>query len=136
FSRRTGSELGLFATQQTKGDLLVRLKARGDRHRSADDVIEDMRGKIREVVPGMDVEFVQLLQDMLGDLEGNPTPIEVKVFGDDANVLVELSEKVEEMSGKTAGVVAIVGVKGGNPELTWQIDPAAAGRLGLSVTDV
>ena len=28
FSRRTGSELGLFATQQNKGDIVVRLKPR------------------------------------------------------------------------------------------------------------
>jgi len=134
--RRTGSELGLFATQQNTGDILVRLKARGERDRTADEIISELRDKLAEAAPGMEIEFVQLLQDMLGDLEGNPTPIEVKVFGDDANVLAELSEKVEEMIGKIAGVVDIVGVKGGNPELTWQIDPAAAGRLGLSVADV
>ncbi|PYQ20591.1 MAG: hypothetical protein DMF81_18125, partial [Acidobacteria bacterium] len=83
FSRRTGSELGLFATEPNKGDLLVRLKPRGQRHRSAEAVIEDLRPKIHDAVPSMDVEFVQLLQDMIGDLEGNPTPIEVKIFGDD-----------------------------------------------------
>jgi multidrug efflux pump subunit AcrB len=32
--------------------------------------------------------------------------------------------------------VDIVGVQRGNPELTWQIDPVAAGRLGLTVADV
>ncbi len=29
---------------------------------------------------------------MLGDLEGNPEPIEVKIFGDDPDVLGELAE--------------------------------------------
>ena len=38
-------------------------------------------------MPGMTIEFVQLLQDMLGDLEGNPEPIEVKIFGDDLPTL-------------------------------------------------
>src|SRR6185503_1049135 len=84
----------------------------------------------------MEIEFVQLLQDMLGDLEGNPTPIEVKIFGDDAEVLAELGEQVEEMLGKVEGLVDIVGVQSGNPEVTWQIDPTAAGRLGLTISDV
>ena len=47
--------------------------------------------------PLVDIEFVQLLQDMLGDLEGNPEPIEVKIFGDDPTRLAELAEPVEEM---------------------------------------
>ena len=134
--RRTGSELGLFATQQNSGDVLVRLKPRNQRDRSSEEIISDLRDKLAEAAPGMEIEFVQLLQDMLGDLEGNPTPIEVKIFGDDAAVLAELGEKVEEMLGKVEGLVDIVGVQSGNPEVTWQIDPTAAGHLGLTVTDV
>jgi CzcA family heavy metal efflux pump len=134
--RRTGSELGLFATQQNSGDVLVRLKPRAQRERSSEEVIQDLRDKLAEVAPGMEIEFVQLLQDMLGDLEGNPTPIEVKIFGDDTQVLAGLGEQVEEILSKVEGVVDVVGVQGGNPEQTWQIDPAAAGRLGLSVAEV
>ena len=134
--RRTGSELGLFATQANSGDVLVRLKARGQRSRSSEEVISDLRDELHEAAPGLDIEFVQLLQDMLGDLEGNPTPIEVKVFGDDANVLAEIGEQMEDILGKVEGVVDIVGVQNGNPEMAWQVDPVAAGRLGLTVADV
>ena len=134
--RRTGSELGLFATQQNTGDILVRLKPRAERERAAEEIISDLRGKLAAAAPGMEIEFVQLLQDMLGDLEGNPTPIEVKVFGDDADVLAELGGRMEEMLSGVAGVVDVVGVQRGNPEVTWQVDPTAAGRLGLSVEDV
>jgi CzcA family heavy metal efflux pump len=134
--RRTGSELGLFATQSNSGDVLVRLKPRAQRSRNADAIISDLRDKLSEAAPGMDIEFVQLLQDMLGDLEGNPTPVEVKIFGDDAAVLAELGEQAEEMLGHVSGVVDIVGVQKGNPEQTWRIDPAAAGRLGVTVEDV
>jgi CzcA family heavy metal efflux pump len=136
FSRRTGSELGLFATLPNKGDLVVRLKPRGQRDRSADAIIDEMREKIHEAVPSMDVEFVQLLQDMIGDLEGNPTPIEVKVFGDDQAKLEDLAEQVEEKIKDIKGVVDLVGVEKSNPEVTWEIDPVAAGRLGLTVTQV
>jgi CzcA family heavy metal efflux pump len=135
FTRRTGSELGLFATQQNKGDVLVRLKPRG-RRRPSEDVIAELRDKFAEAVPELDIEFVQLLQDMIGDLEGNPTPIEIKVFGDDPDTLADIGEKVEQILGTVDGVVDLVGVERGNPETTWTLDPTAIGRLGLNATQV
>jgi CzcA family heavy metal efflux pump len=135
FTRRTGSELGIFATQQNSGDILVRLKPRNQR-RPADEVIDDLREKLGEAAPGVEIEFIQLLQDMIGDLEGAPTPIEVKVFGDDLDTLAGISEQVEEMLEGTSGVVDVVGLQRGTPEATWEIDAVAAGRLGLSVAQV
>jgi CzcA family heavy metal efflux pump len=136
FSRRTGSELGLFATQPNKGDLVVRLKPRGQRHRSSDAIVEEMRGKIQEQAPELEVEFVQLLQDMIGDLEGNPTPIEVKIFGDDADTLAALAEEIQPKLEKIKGVVDLVGVERGTPEVAWEIDKVAVARLGLTVEQV
>lgn len=136
YSRRTGSELGLFATPQNTGDILVRLEPRGDRARTAEEIISDLRPRLLEAAPAAEIEFVQLLQDMLGDLEGNPTPIEVKIFGDDPDVLEKTAEPVEELLGKIDGVVDIVGTQRGNPEVTWTVDSAAAGRAGLSVEQV
>jgi len=135
FTRRTGSELGLFATQQNSGDILVRLKPRSGR-RSSEEVINDLRDKLAEAAPGVEIEFIQLLQDMIGDLEGAPTPVEVKVFGDSPDTLADISENVEKILEGTSGVVDIVGVQRGNPEATWDIDPVAVGRLGLTVTQV
>src|SRR4029453_2275774 len=82
YSRRTGSELGLFATAQNSGDLLVRLKPRHLRSHSSEEIISEVRERAQKAAPLVDMEFIQLLQDMLGDLEGNPEPVEVKIFGD------------------------------------------------------
>ena len=136
YSRRTGSELGLFATAQNTGDILVRLKPRSEREHSSEEIISEMRPKLQEAAPLAEIEFVQLLQDMLGDLEGAPTPIEIKIFGDDTAVLEELAEPVEAMLENTEGVVDVVGMQRGNPEVTWTIDPVAAGRFGTTVEDV
>jgi CzcA family heavy metal efflux pump len=136
YSRRTGSELGLFATQQNTGDILVRLKPRGARNRSADEIIASLRDSIGEAVPDTEIEFVQLLQDMLGDLEGNPDPIEVKVFGDDPETLSDLAGEVASRVEKVDGVVDVVAPTRGNPEVTWQIDPLKAGAIGLTVEQV
>ncbi|MEA2562233.1 MAG: hypothetical protein QOH06_3737 [Acidobacteriota bacterium] len=136
FSRRTGAELGLFATQPNTGDILVRLKPRSDRDRSSEEVIAGLRPKLAEAVPGMDLEFVQLLQDMIGDLEGAAEPLEVKIFGDDAATLTALAEKVQAEVEGVQGVVDVVGPQQGAPETTWRIDPEAAGRAGLTIEQV
>lgn len=136
FSRRTGSELGIFATEQNKGDILVRLKPRRERARSAEEVIDALRPQLLAAAPGMEIEFAQILQDMLGDLEGTPTPIEVKIFGDDPDTLERLAKEVEPVLSGVRGVVDVVGVQRGSPEVIWQVDPVAAGRLGLTVDQV
>jgi CzcA family heavy metal efflux pump len=136
FQRRTGSELGLFATEITKGDILVRLVPRSKRERDADEVIDSLRDELHDAAPGLEIEFVQLLQDMLGDLEGNPTPIEVKIFGDDPKVLDSFAGKAEAALESVSGVVDIVGPQPGNPEVEWQVDPVATARVGLTVSDI
>ena len=136
YVRRTGSELGMFATQMNSGDVLVRLKPRGERHRSAEEIITELRDALTKAVPDTEIEFVQLLQDMLGDLEGNPDPIEVKIFGDDQEQLAELAEQVETRLGKIKGVVDMVGIEEGGPESTWAVDPIGAARIGLTVEQV
>src|SRR5256885_14341394 len=70
-SRRTGAELGLSAvTEANRGDLTVKLKSKRDR--DVDQVIDDVRAKINQQEPAVLVEFPQLLQDMIGDLTGEP----------------------------------------------------------------
>src|SRR5229473_2761246 len=65
-SRRTGMQLGLASvTEANTGDVSVKLKV--DRSRGIDEVIEEVRSKIKAEEPALDVEFIQILQDMIGD---------------------------------------------------------------------
>src|SRR5262249_25734840 len=57
-------------------------------------------------------------------------------FGDDPATLETIAEQVEPLVGGVPGVVDLVGVQKGNPEMTWTIDPIASGRLGLTVSQV
>ncbi|HEV8130780.1 MAG TPA: efflux RND transporter permease subunit [Acidobacteriota bacterium] len=134
FARRTGAEMGLFATQQNRGDIVVKLKPK--RSRSANEIIADERDKMAVAVPGVIIEFVQILSDLLGDLEGNPEPVEVKIFGDDLDQLASLAAKVEEKLHHIDGVVDIKGVLRGNPEMVLQIDPVRAARAGLTAAEI
>ena len=136
FSRRTGAELGLFATEQNKGDILVKLKPRSQRNRSADEVIADLREQFAKTVNGVDVEFVQLLQDMLGDLEGSPEPIEVKIFGSNSDELNKIADELGPQIQKIQGLVDYKGPQRGNPELLIDVDTAQASHVGLTVAQV
>jgi multidrug efflux pump subunit AcrB len=132
FSRRTGSQLGFFATEPNEGDILVRLK--DDRSRNSDEVIDDLRGQIEEKYPQANAEFVKLLEDVINDLAGEARPVEIKLFGNDLQVLqraaTELGERVEQIPG----IVELYnGVSAGSPELVARIDPVRAGRAGLTV---
>jgi CzcA family heavy metal efflux pump len=136
FARRTGTELGLFATPQNSGDIVVRLKPRWDRKRTSEEVVDDLRGTFEKDMPGMTIEFVLLLQDMLGDLEGSPEPIEVKIFGDDLPTLARLADSVAEKMHKVDGVVDIVAPQRGNPEIDVRVDPTRAAKAGFTVDQV
>src|SRR6185503_4376434 len=102
-SRRTGAELGLFATEQNTGDIVVRLKDANKRDRSSFEVIDEVRTKINTAVPRLHIEFVQILSDVINDLAGAANPVEVKLFGSDLAQLeaygAKLGEKMEEVPG-------------------------------------
>jgi CzcA family heavy metal efflux pump len=136
FSRRTGAELGLFATEQNKGDILVKLKPQSERHRGIDEIINGLREDITKNISGVDVEFIQILQDMLGDLEGAPEPIEIKIFGSDSDQLNTIAEGLSSQLQKVQGLVDYKGPQRGNPEFVIQVDPALASHVGLTVDQV
>jgi Cu/Ag efflux pump CusA len=113
---------------------VVKLKPQSARKRSADEVISELRATFAAQMPGMTIEFVQLLQDMLGDLEGNPEPIEVKIFGDDLGQLGGLASRTAERLKKIPGIVDLVVPQRGNPEVAVRIDPARTAQVGFRLT--
>src|SRR6202030_168818 len=63
-SRRTGLQLGWAAvTEPNTGDIAVKL--RPDRKRDIYTVIADIRAQVQKAEPSLDVEFVQVLQDVI-----------------------------------------------------------------------
>jgi len=136
FSRRTGAELGLFATELNVGDILVKMKPRSQRKRSTIIVIDDLRGQIAHDIPGVQVEFIQLLQDMIGDLEGSAEPVEVKLFGSSMPLLAQVADEIGPKLRKIPGLVDYKATQKGNPEIVFHVDPTLSGRLGLTVDQV
>src|SRR5262249_20980641 len=131
FSRRTGAELGLFATEQNKGDILIKLKPRSERVRGIDEIMDDLRADITKSITVVDIEFIQILQDMLGDLEGSPEPVEVKIFGSNSDDLNKIADDLGSKIQKIPGIVDFKGPRAGNPELLINVDPTQAAHVGL-----
>ncbi|HEY8062156.1 MAG TPA: efflux RND transporter permease subunit [Gemmatimonadales bacterium] len=136
-SRRTGAELGLFATEQNRGDLVARLKAPGQRDRSSDEIIDDVRARIAKAVPRLRVEFVQILSDVINDLAGAARPVELKLYGTDLAALESYGKKLADPLGKVEGIEDLYnGVSEPSAELAMTIDAAKANRAGLTLEQV
>ena len=135
YSRRTGLEMGLFVTEPNTGDIAVKLKP--DHKRSTEEVISDLREQIAESEPALEVEFVGIVPDVIGDLQGNPEPIEVKLFSEDAAALQTAADQVEDAIKKVPGVVdTLNGVVISGPAVTFRIDPLRASQFGVTANDV
>lgn len=136
-SRRTGAELGLFATQQNTGDIAVRLKPEGQRDRSSFEVIDAVRGKIQTAVPRLHIEFVQILSDVINDLAGAARPVEIKLFGPDLRTLETYGTRLGEKLDSVPGLEDLFnGVSEPAAELAMSINSAESNRLAMTPADV
>jgi multidrug efflux pump subunit AcrB len=138
-SRRTGLQLGLAAvTEPNTGDISVKLK--DSRSRGIDDIISEIRGKVTTQEPALDVDFTQVLQDMIGDLTGAPQPVVVKLFSPDATLLSTWAPKVADALGKItiSGNKPIVDIADGieditsGPEVVFAVNPQTAAKAGFT----
>jgi CzcA family heavy metal efflux pump len=137
-SRRTGLQLGLAAvTEVNRGDFTVKLKR--DRKRGIDEIISDIRAEVKKQEPAVDVEFVQVLQDMIGDLTSAPEPVVIKLFSQDPKLLNSSATRVADAIQKIPHVVDVLdGIENtiSGPAVTYQVNPVVAARSGFSLDEV
>src|SRR5439155_10359441 len=130
WSGRIGDQLGFFITEPNRGADVLRLKGR--RRRAADAITDDLRRRIEASQPALEIEFGQLIEDVVGDLTTNPQPIGVRVFGEDRKVTESYAR---EVAGILEGVPCVVDVKSGvvvSGSNVAIVPGAAAARAGLS----
>ena len=142
-SRRTGLQLGIFpVTEPNTGDFTVKLK--DERKRGIEEVISEIREKVRREEPVLDIEFVQLLQDMIGDLTGAPQPVVVKLFSDNPDLLKDWAPQVGDalMKVDIGGRKPIVDIEDGienttsGPAVVFNVNPDNAARAGFGADDL
>jgi len=136
-SRRTGAELGLFATAQNTGDLVARLKPSNERSRDIFGVMDGVRDEVNAAVPRLRIEFVQILSDVVNDLAGNPKPVEIKLFGERLDTLEAYAQRLApDLEGVTGLEDLYNGVAEPSPELMMRVNQAEADRIGMTPEDV
>jgi CzcA family heavy metal efflux pump len=135
YSRRTGTELGFFLTEPNTGDFLIKLKSR--RKRGIEEVIADVRRRVEAAQPNLRIEFGQLMMDVIGDLTNDPSPIEIKLFGDDQRSMQATAREVKRLIETVPGVVdASDGIVISGPSFIVHVDAAKASLAGFSAADV
>ncbi|HEY2113482.1 MAG TPA: efflux RND transporter permease subunit, partial [Candidatus Angelobacter sp.] len=144
-SRRTGLQLGLAAvTEANRGDISVKLKA--NRKRATDDVIADLRARVKREEPAVDADFPLLLQDMIGDLTGEPEPVVIKLFSEDPKLLEEqaprVADAIEKIDADKEGHGPVVDVRNGientmsGPAAEFRVNTTVAAKAGFTAEEV
>src|SRR5881394_589766 len=130
YSRRTGLQLGGGVTETNTGDFFVRLKP-FPRH-NIEEIMNDVRDEIEKHIPGLQVELLQLMEDLIGDLTSVPQPIEIKLYSDDEQLLRTLPPKVADTISKVRGVVEVKnGIVPAGDALNIQVDRVKAALEGM-----
>jgi CzcA family heavy metal efflux pump len=136
-SRRTGAELGMFATAQNSGDIVARLSPRGRRSRDVFEVIDDVRARIQAAVPRLHIEFMQILADVINDLAGAARPVEIKLYGEPLDTLEAYARRLAPALERVDGLADLYnGVSEPTAELLMHVDQPEADRVGMTPVDV
>jgi multidrug efflux pump subunit AcrB len=142
-SRRTGMQLGLAAvTEANIGDISVNLKT--NRSRDVWQIIKEIRAKVAAAEPAVDVDYVQKLQDMIGDLTSAPQPIDIMMFNPDAKLLDQWAPRVADAIGNISigGHHPIVDIDNGidsttsGPAISYRVETAKAANSGFTPQDL
>jgi multidrug efflux pump subunit AcrB len=138
-SREDGAGAGFAAvTEPNTGDFTVKLKPNAAAIRKKSSA--NCASKLSSSQPGLDIEFVSKLQDMIGDLTGAPEPVVVKLFSQDPDLLASWAPQVADALAKVkiGGKMAVVDIADGiekttsGPAVRFTVNTQAVDRAGFT----
>lgn len=135
FSRRTGVALGLELTEPNAGDFLV--KIRPTAKRSTEEIMDELRGRLKKIEPQIDMDLHGMLGDLIGDLQGAPKPVEIKIYSNDLDFLKQTAPAIQAQIDEIKGVAdSNNGLVIAGPSLTFRVRSDDAQRYGLTASDI
>jgi multidrug efflux pump subunit AcrB len=102
-------------------------------------VIADLRAQVKREEPAVDADFPLLLQDMIGDLTGEPEPVVIKLFSEDSKLLEEQAPRVADAIEKISGVVDLKnGIENtmSGPAAEFRVNTTTAAKAGFTAEEV
>jgi len=140
YMRRTGTNMSSSISLASgvippnEGDYLIQLKPI---KRSTEAVISELRDRVSRQEPALSIEFGQRIADLLGDLIGRPEPIEIKIFGDDQDVLQNLAIRTQALLEKMRGIADLKdGIVVEGPTISIFPDEEKLAQYHLTPTDL
>jgi CzcA family heavy metal efflux pump len=131
YSRRSGAQMGFFITEPNNGDYLIQLN--DDRTRTTEEVIDDIRKRVEATQPALQIDFGQVIGDMLGDLMASVQPIEIKIFGMNQVELNDLAKLVAGEIEKIDGIADVFdGITIAGPTIELIPDHQELARFNIS----
>jgi Cu/Ag efflux pump CusA len=107
-----------------------------ERDKTTDEVSDDIRKKIESSLPALKVDFGQVIGDMLGDLMASTQPIEIKLFGDDQEVLKKIAKQTAEIVEDVKGTADVFdGITIAGPEILIEPNIAKLTQYNISPSD-
>ncbi len=135
YSRRLGTQLGPFITEPDRGDYLIKLKA--NREHTTEQVLAGMRHDFNRRFPMIRWDFHGYLEDLVGDLQMAPDPIQIFLYSPDEAWLEKTAPRVEAIISKIPGIVdTFDGLTVTGPSINLRVRPVDAERFGLNAQDI
>jgi multidrug efflux pump subunit AcrB len=135
--RLTGIDTNGFSpTQARTGTIRIRLKPAGSRA-SYDSVSDRLRDEFSAAVPAAQLDFHQILEDMINDMSGSRSPIEILLSGPDQQTLVSLATTISDKISDVHGLSdSFSGVSYDDPTLQVNPDEQRLAALNMNVGDL
>jgi len=134
YSRRTGRGIA-HRHPANEGDYLISLSK--NPQKSTFQIMDELNQKASRQIPGLYLDFVQVLPDRLKDLAGEEKPIDILIYGNDQSVLLQTARRVAE---KLKPIPGLVGLRPGEwpsePEFDVTVNHRRAAQLGFRPGEV
>ena len=136
--RRTGSPgRGYQIEGVNRGELMIKLKPKNERTRSAAQVIRALKGPFSRL-KGVVFLYHQPTQEKIDEsFSGLPALFGVTIYGSDMSKLISIANRVEDILSKEPGISNIVNnTKVKIPQVEVKIDYPSLAQYGVDVADI
>lgn len=132
--RFTGIDTNGFSpTQVRQGTIRIRLRP-GAQY---EDVSNRLRREFSAAVPSAQFDFHQILEDMINDMSGSRSPIEITLAGPDQQMLVSLATAISDKMANVRGIAdAFSGVLYDDPTLQVRPEQQRLAALNMSAAQL
>jgi cobalt-zinc-cadmium resistance protein CzcA len=101
---------------------------------SKDELADKIKAAIEKQIPNMEIEFTQPIEMRFNELISG-TRSDIKVFGEDLDVLARKAREIKKAINKVEGASDII-IEKGLPQMTVRYDRSKIARYGLNIAEL